>query len=250
MRTIANLIRKVRRNAEDYNWWVAAKRSLAAVLAPVYEHKVYRIYKIDLDHAATAADLPAKNSEGKTALKRSSGPATTPSGDCTTVRSASEGTGDQFTFKVIGQAEHDHVEQVERYAEWLRGELSDKIAAGSVCLVALDGERVAGFNLVSFGEVTIPPLRRSRVFHEGQSWSEHIAVFPDYRKLGLATQIRLRMFEQLRQRGAKRLYGGTLQWNVPALRLARRLGFRVFVDGHYTRMLGLKAWRWTRDGDV
>lgn len=216
MGTVVRLIRKVQRNTQDYDWKVAAKRSLAGVLVPVFERRVYRIYRIDLDQATEAA--------------------------------GTENTTGQLTFKLLGRAQRDQLKQIEQYAEWLRGELDGKVASGAVCLAALDGQTVAGFNLVSFGEVYIPPLRRSRVFHDGQAWSEHIAVFPAYRKRGLATEIRRRMIEHLRQRGTRRLYGGTYRWNVPALKLARRLGFRELADGHYRRVLTFKFWSWTRVG--
>ena len=56
---------------------------------------------------------------------------------------------------------------------------------GGLCVVALDGEKVAGFNLVSFNEVYIPLLELKKKFRKDQAWSEQITVSKDYRKQGL-----------------------------------------------------------------
>ncbi len=131
-------------------------------------------------------------------------------------------------------------------AEWMRGELVDKIASGSLCLVILDENKVAGFNLITFGGVFIPLIKLKRVFHQHDAWSEHIAVHKNYRRRGLATQLRYRIFDELRRRGYKKLYGGTLVSNKPSLKLAHKLGFKEIADIRYLKILDSKSWRFNR----
>lgn len=126
-------------------------------------------------------------------------------------------------------------------AEWFADELGHKLAKGSLCLVALDGNRVAGFNVISFGSIYIPLLNMTRSFREGEAWSEHIGVHKDYRKMGLASQLRYRILAELKLRGIKRLYGGALRSNIASLKLARRIGFKEFADVYYRRICGVES---------
>ena len=107
-----------------------------------------------------------------------------------------------------------------------------------ICLVDLDNNKVAGFNLITFGKIYIPLINLTKTFNSYQAWSEHIAVRKDYRKKGLATQLRYRIFAELKQMNIKRLYGGTLISNIPALKLARKLGFKEFVEVDYLKLFG------------
>ena len=113
-------------------------------------------------------------------------------------------------------------------------------------MVALAGHRIAGFNLISFGNVYIPLMGMTRRFRPCTAWSSHIAVHKDFRKRGLASQIRYAVLRELEEVGCKRLYGGTLSHNIPALKLTRRIGFQEFVDVHYTRALWRRMWRYVR----
>lgn len=206
------LARRIQRNVEDYGWWVTAKKSLANLLAPVYKRQVYRIYRKSLEVAQ-----PQEESETN-----------------------------YFTFKILNPDDTCVIRQVENLVEFLRGELAEAIAAGDLCLAALHKDRLAGFNLITFGEVFIPVIEMKRVFRQGEAWSRQIAVHKDFRKRGLGSQLRYRVFDELRKRGIKRFYGGTLRSNVPALKLTRRVGFEEFVDVHYIKVFNSKTWRFRR----
>ena len=206
MTTLTVLRDKVGRSVTDAGWRITAARAIARLWSPVYEHQVYRIYRIDLGEAPPAGVDPR----------------------------------DRFRFRLVESGDEDALDQIRRYAEWMRDDVAEKIAAGSICLVGLDDDKVAGFNLVSFGEVEIPLLRMRRRFPDDAAWSEHIAVFKAYRRRGLAGQLRSRIFEELRRRRVKRLYGGALIWNTGSLGLARHLGFTETVDVHYHRVLGME----------
>lgn len=124
--------------------------------------------------------------------------------------------------------------------------MKENLRAGALCLVALQGEKVAGFNLIGFGEVSMPLVNKQRIFRKGDAWSEQIAVMKDFRQLGLGSQLRYRIFEELGRRGYKRLYGGALTSNVGSLKLARKMGFREIIDIHYFRILGRDIWRYKK----
>lgn len=203
---------KFRRNIEDYGWLVALRKSSAYLLNVFYTHQVYRIYSIDLTKAHVSAD--------------------------------SDGHG--LTFKILSIDDDRAIEQIEDVHEWLRGELKDSIKRGALCLTAFEGDFVAGFNLIRFGEVTMHLVRKRRSFRPDQAWSEQIAVHKAFRQRGLGAQLRYRIFRELRERGFKRLYGGALSSNIASLKLARRVGFKEIVDIHYRRVLGRDSWRHER----
>jgi GNAT superfamily N-acetyltransferase len=211
------IVRKVKRNLDDYGLWTTIGKSFAELAAPIYRHRTYRIYRINLKDVDT--EPPPDSGE--------------------------------FRFRFLTVDDKAEIEHVAQYAEWLDKNLFDKIADGDLCLVAIhdDGE-VAGFNLVSFGTVYIPLVELHRTFREDEAWSEHIAVHGPYRKKGLASQLRYHVFDELRRRGVRRFYGGTLSSNLPALKLARRVGFVELVDIHYYGVVGYEFWKYKRVRDV
>ena len=121
---------------------------------------------------------------------------------------------------------------------------------GDICIVALLKGRVIGFNLISFGEVFIPLINFKKVFKQNEAWSEHISVHKDFRKMGLAIELRYRVFDILQKQGIKKLYGGTLKSNVPAIKLARTLGFKDIIDVVYFKVFNFQKWRCIRIKDL
>jgi GNAT superfamily N-acetyltransferase len=103
-----------------------------------------------------------------------------------------------FTFKILTSQNLDMISQIENIAEWLRGRLTEAVAAGQVCLVALDRDEVAGFNLINFDDATLVLVNLKKKLRSGVAWSEHIAVKKEFRKTGLGSQLRFRIFQELK----------------------------------------------------
>jgi GNAT superfamily N-acetyltransferase len=209
---LSRLSHKVQRNLEDYGWQVAVKKSVAYLLRAVYFQQVYRLYRIDLDEAQLPQDSNPHN----------------------------------FTFKILTVQNVGMIADVENVAEWLRGQVKQKIAAGQLCMVALDGDKLAGFNLINFRQATLILVNLQRKLRRGVAWSEHIAVKKEFRKTGLGSQLRYRIFEELRKRGFRRLYGGTLCSNTASLKLTRSVGFKEIGDIHYRKLFSFEKWRYKR----
>ncbi|HLG59286.1 MAG TPA: GNAT family N-acetyltransferase [Vicinamibacterales bacterium] len=210
------LTRKFERNWEDYGLRAAVSKTLLYGLRIVYEQADYRLYRIDLARKATEA----------------------PSGPY----------GVEFRF--VGVNDNEVINEIEHNSEWLRDTVRERLAAGAVCLAAFEDGALAGFNLVSFGAVFMPLVHVSRTFRDDEAWSEQIATVKTYRKKGLASQLRLRMFEELRRRGIRTFYGGARTDNGPSLGLARRVGFEEFVEIRYRRFLHYERRRYARMRDA
>jgi GNAT superfamily N-acetyltransferase len=206
---LGGLAHKVHRNLQDYGWHITVQKALAYLIRSVYFRQVYRIYRIKLAETKPSEDNDAHN----------------------------------FTFKILTPQNVDMITQIENIAEWLQGKLKDAIAAGHPCLVALDGDQVAGFNLINTDHATLVLVNLKKKLRRGRAWSEHIAVKKAYRRTGLGAQLRYRIFQDLKRRGFHRLYGGTLPSNAASLSLARSVGFQVVADVHYSKFFSFEKWR-------
>jgi GNAT superfamily N-acetyltransferase len=208
----SGLAHKVQRNLEDYGWHITIKKALAYLVRWIYFRQVYRVYGIRLD----------------------------------TIKETKYSGDRKFTFHLLTPQNLEMIMQVENTAEWLRGQVKQKLAAGQLCLVALDGEKVAGFNLINLEQAFLILVDRKKKLHPGSAWSEHIAVKKEFRKSGLGAQLRYRIFEVLKSRGIHRLYGGTLRSNTASLGLTRSVGFKEICDIYYVKVLSFKIWRFKR----
>jgi GNAT superfamily N-acetyltransferase len=209
---LSDLVHKFRRNAEDYGWNIALRKTFAYLVRAVYFQQVYRIYGINLDSTKPPEHFDKHN----------------------------------FTYKILTPQNVDMIAQVENIAEWLRGHVKKRIETGQLCLVALDGEKVAGFNLINLEQAVLILVNLKKDLRPGCAWSSHIAVKREYRRAGLGSQLRYRIFYELKKRGFRRLYGGTLRSNTASLKLTRSVGFKEIADVHYHKFLSFENWRYER----
>lgn len=203
------LLRKIIRNAEDYGVLIALKKVGAYFLKPIYEKQVYRIYGIDLENFTPKPF-----------------------------------NGNGFAFRLLDKNDSDLIKQIEKMEEWLQSDIVSKLAKQGLCIVALAKNRVVGFNLIAFNNIFIPLLSLKRALKRGEAWSEQITVHKDFRKHGLAAELRYRIFAELKSRGIKKLYGGALTSNLPSLKLAQKVGFEFLMDVHFRKILHFKSWRY------
>lgn len=208
---LPRLIRQFKRNLRDYGLIITLRKSLVHMIGGIYRTCVYRICRMDLRHweAKTLAD-------------------------------------DGLEYRLIGPEEHELIRQIEELDDWLEGLLERRLRLGALCLIAQDGCKVAGFSLVSFGRVRISLIRVERTFKGRSAWGEQITVRPEYRRCGVGTALRYRVFAELKARGIARFYGGTLRLNTPSLRLARKVGLQEIIDVHYRKILRFEARHYTR----
>jgi GNAT superfamily N-acetyltransferase len=208
------ILAKIRRNFGDYGFRITSKKAFAGLLTFFFEKRTYCFYVRRL----TPEDLEEPLAPPPAGIR----------------------------FHDLQPEDDEWIAQIEQTAEWLQGEIRTRLTQGSLCLIALDGNTVAAFNLISFGTVYIPLLKLHKHFRKDQAWSEHIAVQKNYRQHGLAASLRKRIFQELYNRGIRKLYGGTLPTNAAALGLARKTGFKQIADVTYYRLFHAKNWLYER----
>lgn len=194
--------RKLRRNLRDYGLGITLRKTAGALFRGVYRTCDYRIYRANL-----YSEPPPPSSAG--------------------------GIG----YRLASAEEDWIISQIEALEDWLTGRVALRLREGGICVVALDGRSLAGFNLISFGEVKIPLIDGTWAFKPHYAWSEQITVHPDYRGRGIALNMRRCAFAELKQRGIVRFYGGALKHNRASLHLSHKAGFREILEIRYRRVL-------------
>jgi len=196
------LIKKIRRTVRDYGFFIALEKIGSTILKPLYFRRAYCIYRADI-FQMDSASVPSNG----------------------------------FRFRFIDPAEDEIIKQIEDMEEWLQGCVKQKLLRHSRCMAALDGNRVAGFNLVSFSAIDIPLVHYRRPLRGHECFSEQITVGLTYRKRGLGSAIRRKVFFELKEMGIKYLYGGTNISNIANLKLSRKVGLREIAIADYRRLL-------------
>lgn len=197
------------RNFHDYGLTTTLTKLGSYLVKPIYENRTYRVYCIQLDRHNPAVI----------------------------------GDNTQFSFKLVRPEDHEIIEKVELLAEWFKGVIENKLRSKHVLLVAMDGDIVAGFNLVAIGKAEIPLLQWAKDLPADEAWSEQITVDKAYRRQGLGNAIRHHIFRELQNIGIKRLCGGALISNQASLKLSRRAGFTEVEDIQFIKTLWHKQWR-------
>jgi hypothetical protein len=130
-----------------------------------------------------------------------------------------------FEFSFISLANDDILRQIEEQSGLSREMVSEMLKDGSECLVAMDGETLAGYNLVSYGTVNVHYLERHMKLSKSEAWSDQIFTALPYRRSGVAIDLRQIMFHHLGMKGYTKFIGGYLPYNTRPGMLARKLGF-------------------------
>lgn len=207
------LVKKFKRNLVDYGFFIAVKKMILYPFSDIYKEKVYLIYKKDLRKYESAN----KNN---------------PTFD--------------FRFYTKENLNNNIKNQLTEIEEWLADRIDFIFNHSGICLVALDGDKVAGFNLVSADDVYIPLVEMQRKFKSDQAWSEQITVRKEYRSKGLGSILRYKMFDELKARGFKALYGGTMWDNWSNIELSKKVGFVIFLKIKFKRIFKNKKYEFER----
>ena len=208
------VVKKIHRNLRDYGLGTTAAKGLRYVIRPLFEQTKYRVYAIDLQGLTVPFTV----------------------------------AGNELTFHIVRPVDFALIDQIGDTEEWLAGLLEAKLSNNGLCVAALHGNTLAGFNLIAFGEVYVPLVKLHKHLQQDEAWSEQISVSREYRKQGLAANIRYFTFRELQSRGIVRLYGGTLTSNTVSLKLARRVGFREIEEIDYRSIIGHKTWHYRKIG--
>jgi GNAT superfamily N-acetyltransferase len=208
--TVSKAIHKLRRHVRDYGLLHTLGKVALYPLSWLYVSRNYRISRLDVN----AAMAP---SAGDRSLQ----------------------------YRFITANDREIIAQIETMEEWLEGMIAPKLRAGDLCVVAMDGNTLAGFKLVTFGRY-IGIIDWTRTARPNSAWVYFIGVRHDLRGRGIASGLRNLMTAELKRRGVTRLYSGAMTFNVASLRSQGKSGYREIVDVRYRRILWFHWRRYSR----
>lgn len=192
---------KLKRNLNDYGASVCFKKMISHLLKPLFEHKALIFYKIELKE---------KNNINFYA--------------------------NSFIFKLIGPKDVSLIGQIESMEEWLHGRLEGKLLKGGICMAVLDNDKVIGFYLAALNEVFIPLLKVRVVLRDGDSWGEQITIIKNYRRRNLATELKNRIYMELKNRGINNVYGHVAGYNKASLKSVEKFLSKKLSIVHYVKI--------------
>ena len=198
--------RRVRRNLRDYGFRQTAGKILGSIIRVIFYTRAYTLYRADLGNLALPISMNSR-----------------------------------FAFRFLKPDEVHYLAQIQEMEEWLLDGLADILNTGGKCLLALDGERLAGFNLVSFRKIRLPAICFTRRLRPGNAYSEQISIDTAYRGQNLGTSLRVELFRALREQGTRAIYGGSDVKNRANLALCRKVGLRTVADIRHVELLGFKG---------
>ncbi len=204
------IFKKLQRNLNDYGLRAAFGKGFSYLFKRVYQKRTYRIYRRDL----RGVHFPEPVLNG-------------------------------IVLRLVDYSDAQVIRQIENMEEWLHGFLPAIMSKG-ICVGAFDGPRVVGFNIVALQEVFVSLLNFKKRLLPHEAWSEQITVLKEYRKQGLASALRYRVFAELQKRGVRQIYSGSLISNIPSQKAAEKVGFRFIADVHYLRVLNRERRIWRR----
>jgi L-amino acid N-acyltransferase YncA len=212
--SIKKYFNKVIRNLNDYGLMNTFIKSIFVVFGFIFTKRIYRIYRKDLRNLLLEQPSIA----------------------------------DGFQYREVKEGDLNYIKEIENIAEWLLGCLKRMLENGAYCITLMENEKIIAFNLINFNNIYMPLINYHKNFNTYSAWSEHIWVIKKYRKSGIATKLRKKIFWELSQRNIKWLYGGSLLSNKASLRLASKLGFKSIININYVRLFGCEKWNFIKLG--
>jgi len=199
---MGKIVKKIKRNFDDYGFFRTLNKILISITQPVFYSRTYRLYRADLDKVVVP-----------------------------------DVTDASFKFHLLECGETSYLQQISNMAEWFENTIDGHMASGAQCLLALDGDTVAGFNLVTYDRIHLPVVHYSRRLRPKQAYSDQIMVHKTYRGRGLGASLRWEIYRCLHAQGMRFFYGGTDAKNEANLALCRKVGLKEIAEIRYLKLL-------------
>jgi len=206
------IIKNIRENLLDYGIWVTLKKSFYVIVKPVYKKQTIKIYSVEIEHL-----------------------------------NHQHVNNNNFVFKYVDKDDIIIIKQIEDLEPWIQNKVKDMLNSNYICLAALDKNTVAGFYLINLTEISIPTVNYKRNLRANECCDLQYTVNRKFRRLGLATSLRLRMFDDLRKIGKKKCYTIIWDWNIISRKASNKVGFNYIADLSYTKTFLCEGLRLNRD---
>jgi len=205
------IIKKIWRNLYNYGLLITLKKAVYFVFKPLYKNLTYKIYFIGLNNLK---DKPVGNHN--------------------------------FIYKFVVREDIKIIKQIEDMEEWLQNRIIAKLNSNCICLAAIEKNTVVGFLIANLNELSIPWINFKKKLRTNECYGEQININKKFRGIGLASTLRLRVFEELRKRGITKFYVGIPIWNKIIRKSVINFGFTYITDISYLRVITCEGLRLKR----
>jgi len=202
---------KLLRNFNDYGLWVCLKKTIFYFLKPFYQNIISIVYKVDLEKIKL------------TIVNKS-----------------------DFSYRLVNPEDTNLINQIKKMEEWLQGNIEDKLLANGICMAVLGKDKVVGFYLAALGEVFLPLLKLQVILRPYEAWGEQITIKKKYRRKGLATELKNRIYIVLKERGIKTIYGHAAIFNNASLKSAEKFNSKQLVKMQHLKIFHSKRLRYVK----
>ena len=189
--------KKLTRNYRDYGFFVCSKKTVDYLTKPVYDKTKVVLFKTNLQ------DIYEKKSYDN-----------------------------NFDYKSVKPKNAHILKQIEEMEEWLEGKLELSLGKKKLCLAALKNNKVIGFYLISFNDIYLPLLYPKVLLKDDEAFGEQITVQKNYRRKGLATEMRSLAYMELKRRGINTIYSTALTDNHASLKSIKKGGGKKIGQIH------------------
>jgi len=99
-------------------------------------------------------------------------------------------------------------------------------------------QRIIGYCRVGIHRVYISDYRRVFELKQGSAFIYDSYVVADFRNQGVITFLKIKIMEELRRRGFKKIRNHVPPWNTASLKVSDKLGFKKTAHVRHIRILG------------
>jgi GNAT superfamily N-acetyltransferase len=196
-----SLFIKTKRNVLDFGIFNTSLKIFKELLGFIYESRALIIYELDLLRNYTSQNIPGLH------------------------------------FVMLKPDDSSYISQIEKMEEWLENKLKKRLTENGLCIVALANGQVVGFNLIVFEWIELPLLKIRVYMKNDEAWSEQISVKKEFRKMGIANEMRKIIYEILKKRGICKLYGHRADYNHASKMSARKFTKNEITFAKYVKLL-------------
>jgi hypothetical protein len=196
-----NLIKKTKRNINDFGMAYTSFKIIKALFEILYESKALIIYELNFTKGYEAKKI------------------------------------DGVTIRPLRPDEYAYIAQIVEMEEWLENTIANRITQNGICIVAIKGGQLIGFNLIAYDWIELPLLKIKVDMRSDEAWSEQISVKKEYRKKGIANEMRKATYKILKQKRIVKLYGHRAGYNYASKMSASKFTKNEILYAQYNKIL-------------
>lgn len=97
---------------------------------------------------------------------------------------------------------------------------------------------IIGYCRIGIGKAYIADYKKAITLEPGTAFICDTYVIPEFRSRGIATFLKVKLMQELRRQGFKKIRNHVPAWNISSLKVSEKLGFKKVFYARHIRILG------------